>query len=1362
VGFGVANRYTGVVFDLIARDNASRQFERVGRSAEGVERSFGRLSRVAVGLGAAFGAAGLGVGLAESAKKAVEFESSMKKVQTQAGGTARDVAVLSKGVLALGKTAQQGPQQLSEAMFHLKSVGLDNASALKDLKVASDLAAVGGSDLEETTNALAGAWRSGIRGASSFAGAAATVNAVIGAGNMKMGDFVEAIGTGILPAAKSFGLSLSQVGSALALMTDEGIPAVDAATRLRMSFSLLGAPSAAADKQLKKIGLSGLDLAIAMRGPQGLIGAVGLLKDRLDKSGLSAAQTSQLLSRAFGGGKSDSAILTMLNNYDVLRQKQDQVNKSMGKFPAAVAAQRKTAEAQLKILESNLDVLAIQIGTKTLPALSGFVQYLSRTALPVVAGFSTALLHMVPVDAIKSGFSTVTGFVSDFVTGLSPKKKPVIELPTPTIKSPVMPVPSMLRRPDLYVPSPTVRVGTTKIPKTLAAPKAVKSQAQKLGEQLRGLISGGIGDAIGRIDWGQLGKRIGEGLGQALQWLTTHAADVTKKLEKAFGGVDWVNVGKTVGGQAVGFTIGFVTSLGGELFSPGFWVHHWWDVVVAALSLGGIGKIAGPLAKVFGKIPVLRVAEPLLKGIGKLTKPFGDGISKVISFFGSSLWKGIARVFPEGTAKLGQEAGLFTTRVGVWGIDLARAGRRAIRGLGNGIKGAFGWVIAKLGEGIGQMLRPFVRAGSWLVRAGGDLLSGLKNGIVDGAKGIGSWINAHIVQPVVFWVKNLFGIHSPSTVFASIGGDLVRGLLGGVAGAMAGIGKWLYGHIVAPIVGAFAGAGGWLYGRGSAVVSGLRSGLADGAAGLGGWVWDHTVAPVRGAFSGAGKWLYDAGASMMYGLLRGIRDGVGAVTGFLGTVKDAVTGSLSTITGDVGGLVKKLPHFAAGGLAPIGQTAWVGERGPELMQVTPRGTRIFSNRDSVRLAGVMGTPVPGYASGTVSLPAARGDVSAAQREVTRLEREIAGLRHDEARAHSRRQRKRDELAIQAAEEDLKAARTRLAAAKKELSAAQAQAKRVQGIANTLANGFLKTLETGSASAIASTIKGLNTKLQAAGYGGLVAGNLRTSSRLQQLAGQRSSIQGRIAQARQYAADQSAGLGDYLSVTGTSATNISDLIGQMRTRQGGAKSFASEVSRLSKMGLSKTLLAQLAEAGPGSQLAATLAGASRADIGQLNKVARSQDRLTTSFGRTMANAMFDSGKQAGRGFLSGLLAQEKAIQSEMNKLATGMVATIKKALGIKSPSTVARDQVGKQFALGAGLGVRIYTPHAVREVQRMADTMAAVRARSATGRAAGGGPVLVRPEVRVLVHFDDPALRDLIRVEVDNGHVELTQALRAGG
>ena len=343
--------------------------------------------RYSSGFNKAFKAAAIGALVfaalgAASIKMGIDFQASMLKIQTQAGGSAADVKQLSAAVLNLAPSTEQGPLQLADALFHLKSVGLDNVQAMQALKTASDLAAVGGANLEDTTNAIAAAWRSGISGAQNFGQAAATVNAIIGAGNMRMADFVTAMGTGVLSAATTFGVSLKQVGGALALMTDEGVPAVDAATRLKMSFSLLGAPSKAAAAQLKTIGLTGLQLANTMRGPTGLVGTIGLLKSHLDAAGLSASQQAILLSHAFGGGRSSSAILTMINNLSTLEKKQGQITAGISKYGPAVAAQRQTVQAQLDILRSSLETIGVRTGTALLGPAIKFVHFISGSLIP--------------------------------------------------------------------------------------------------------------------------------------------------------------------------------------------------------------------------------------------------------------------------------------------------------------------------------------------------------------------------------------------------------------------------------------------------------------------------------------------------------------------------------------------------------------------------------------------------------------------------------------------------------------------------------------------------------------------------------------------------------------------------------------------------------------------------------------------------------------------------------------------------------------------------------------------------------------------------------------------------------------------
>ena len=53
---------------------------------------------------------------------------------------------------------------------------------------------------------------------------------------------------------------------------------------------------------------------------------------------------------------------------------------------------------------------------------------------------------------------------------------------------------------------------------------------------------------------------------------------------------------------------------------------------------------------------------------------------------------------------------------------------------------------------------------------GGNVVEGIFKGIVDGVKGIGTWIKQHIFDPFIDGFKNAFGIHSPSTVMAEQGG----------------------------------------------------------------------------------------------------------------------------------------------------------------------------------------------------------------------------------------------------------------------------------------------------------------------------------------------------------------------------------------------------------------------------------------------------------------------------------------------------------------------------------------------------------------------------------------------------------------
>src|SRR6185312_1996816 len=135
------------------------------------------------------------------------------------------------------------------------------------------------------------------------ADAMAFMNRIVGIGDMRMEKLAQSISTGVLPAFKSAGLGMTDYGAALATLTDNVTPADEAATRLRMTVSLMAAPSGPAIKALHSIGIGSTQLANDLRKPDGLLVAVDDLKSHLHASGKTAAEQNQVIQKAFGGGR---------------------------------------------------------------------------------------------------------------------------------------------------------------------------------------------------------------------------------------------------------------------------------------------------------------------------------------------------------------------------------------------------------------------------------------------------------------------------------------------------------------------------------------------------------------------------------------------------------------------------------------------------------------------------------------------------------------------------------------------------------------------------------------------------------------------------------------------------------------------------------------------------------------------------------------------------------------------------------------------------------------------------------------------------------------------------------------------------
>lgn len=222
---------------------------------------------------------------------------------------------------------------------------------------------------------------------------------------------------------------------------------------------------------------------------------------------------------------------------------------------------------------------------------------------------------------------------------------------------------------------------------------------------------------------------------------------------------------------------------------------------------------------------------------------------------------------------------------------------------------------------------------------------------------------------------------------------------------------------------------------------------------------------------------------------------------------------------------------------------------------------------------------------------------------------------------------------------------------------------------------------------------------------LVAAIQRTNRRLQRLSVERDRIAKQIADARKFATDVAArarGTGSLGAIVQPDFFAPRFVEARMRSALASIRRFTVNVEKLRKRGLSKSLLRQVLELGPtqGGGFAATLAAADKATIKRFNKLQANISKASTKLGRTGADALFDAGKKASQGFLTGLRAQEKKIEALMLRIAKGMQKAIRRALGIRSPSRVMAE-VGRMSGLGLAGGLVRTVPTVDRAMGRLA-------------------------------------------------------------
>lgn len=345
--------------------------------------------------------------------------------------------------------------------------------------------------------------------------------------------------------------------------------------------------------------------------------------------------------------------------------------------------------------------------------------------------------------------------------------------------------------------------------------------------------------------------------------------------------------------------------------------------------------------------------------------------------------------------------------------------------------------------------------------------------------------------------------------------------------------------------------------------------------------------------------------------------------------------------------------------------------------------------------------------------AERADVRAAERAVEAANKRTTMLRRRAADIPGTKDRKEDKRrareAVRRAEDDAKAARKALAAEKKQLDAAEARLKDARDVREETKERASRLSEQTSDLQVAVRRGTIRDQATSGLTGGLsVVDDLVEQSRnsdlsrnqrqnlaktardaekdLTSLYATADALEKQIAEASTKAQDLQA-ISDAVSSTLAGEQSLGASLGQKdaygydkpvtaaslvadaRAKADSIKAFAGKLNKLRQMGLSGSILQEVAQLGSaqGGQVADALIAGGKGSVNQLNSAYNEIETWSNNAGQYVTEGFFNGGLQAANGLVAGLKSQQSAVEAQITEIALGMERALKQALGIASPS-----------------------------------------------------------------------------------------------
>ena len=680
--------------------------------------SGGIISRVAAGAGLAT----LGMGIM-SLRAAGNFQESMHILQAVSQASTKQMTAMRKESIALGadmKLPNVSARDAANAMQELAKGGLSVNQILGATRGTLQLGLAANLGFADSATLVARALKAFDLAGTDATKVADLFTAAANKSTAEIGD----VALGFQQASARFastGQTIEDLATSIAIMADAGVVGSDAGTSLKTMMNRLVAPTKKAKDLMDELGLSVYNQAGAVRPMPALI-------DQMNRAtkGMSEEQRNAALYTIFGSDAIRAATIVMGEGSKGFLNYRDSITKG-GEAQAFAEARTKGFNGAIQALGSQIETLAIELGTALLPAATD----VARALGDFVAGLDP--------QKIINFFSTIKDavvWVKDLVQGSVPLQAALVGILAGFVAFKVVTgiigavTGAMALLNLVMAANPIVLVGAA-----LIGLGAALVYAYKHSETFRRIV-----DA-------------------AFSWIQDHVFPIVERMAK-FIRDNWDEI--LAGAKAV--------------FNP---LRNFIRTVWAGIN-GDTSTLVGAMAN------IVRTTLGIIFSVFRTTFNIIQNLFKVFASVlqgdWGAAWSNLRTLATTALSDMAAVIVSILTQLGPAVLTLAlRIGEVLWEGIWLGIQ-----EINELGnELIMLMTSAITAAASWALGAAASIGRAIGQGVINGITGMARSVAgaaADLGRGAVSAMGNVIGWGSPAKVFIKMGADSARGYILGLEG----------------------------------------------------------------------------------------------------------------------------------------------------------------------------------------------------------------------------------------------------------------------------------------------------------------------------------------------------------------------------------------------------------------------------------------------------------------------------------------------------------------------------------------------------------------------------------------------------